>query len=346
MSAAAAPVESSKPFMRTATPPTTNATMIARRAGDRFTGSILPQRSGGTWAPQPSSLGPGEAPACMLTGRHDSQLARDAAPAPNLPHPAEPPNEHRIVGERLRRLEEAVEQLVISGRREPETLTDRALLGDRQLPALAFEVQDLSLAIGELRRGYSRCSRIKRSHGGRWCKHRQGTVETFRARPFSPCEQRPTLHRVPPPRGETMVPHRREGRRGQRREGSDAWWSEPQADQQHPVTARHDGSRRVDRGFPLGCPAEHAAQPGRRPEHDEQRGRDRRRHHRRAAHDHRLPQLPRVPAPAERHTLLPIAFRGEIFHEYEEETLEELVTEIGEGHDGLGRRTPHLAAHA
>ena len=34
------------------------------------------------------------------------------------------------------------------------------------------------------------------------------------------------------------------------------------------------------------------------------------------------------------HTLLPIAFRGEIFHEYEEETLEELVTEIGEGMTG------------
>ena len=34
------------------------------------------------------------------------------------------------------------------------------------------------------------------------------------------------------------------------------------------------------------------------------------------------------------HTLLPIAFRGEIFHEYAEETLEELVTEIGEGMTG------------
>jgi PAS domain S-box-containing protein len=33
-------------------------------------------------------------------------------------------------------------------------------------------------------------------------------------------------------------------------------------------------------------------------------------------------------------TLLPVAFRGEIFHEYEGETLEELVTEMGEGMTG------------
>ena len=33
-------------------------------------------------------------------------------------------------------------------------------------------------------------------------------------------------------------------------------------------------------------------------------------------------------------TLLPIAFRGELFNEYEEETLEELVTELGEGMTG------------
>ena len=33
-------------------------------------------------------------------------------------------------------------------------------------------------------------------------------------------------------------------------------------------------------------------------------------------------------------TLLPIAFRGEYFAEYEEETLEELVTQVGEGMTG------------
>jgi len=37
-------------------------------------------------------------------------------------------------------------------------------------------------------------------------------------------------------------------------------------------------------------------------------------------------------------TLMPIAFRGELFHEYEEETLEELITEVGEGLTG------HVAA--
>nr|MBA3738418.1 GAF domain-containing protein [Actinomycetota bacterium] len=33
-------------------------------------------------------------------------------------------------------------------------------------------------------------------------------------------------------------------------------------------------------------------------------------------------------------TLLPVAFRGEIFHEYEHETLEELITHVGEGITG------------
>ena len=33
-------------------------------------------------------------------------------------------------------------------------------------------------------------------------------------------------------------------------------------------------------------------------------------------------------------TLLPIAFRGEIFYEYEHETLEELITQVGEGITG------------
>lgn len=37
-------------------------------------------------------------------------------------------------------------------------------------------------------------------------------------------------------------------------------------------------------------------------------------------------------------TLMPIAFRGELFHEYEEETLEELITKVGEGLTG------HVAA--
>ena len=37
-------------------------------------------------------------------------------------------------------------------------------------------------------------------------------------------------------------------------------------------------------------------------------------------------------------TLMPIAFRGELFKEYEEETLEELVTTMGEGMTG------HVAA--
>ena len=42
--------------------------------------------------------------------------------------------------------------------------------------------------------------------------------------------------------------------------------------------------------------------------------------HGRAPHDHRLPQLPGLPAPATGTRLLPIAFRGELTTEYAEET--------------------------
>ena len=47
-------------------------------------------------------------------------------------------------------------------------------------------------------------------------------------------------------------------------------------------------------------------------------------------------------------TLLPIAFRGEIFYEYEHETLEELITHVGEGITGwvAEHRTSVLAADA
>ena len=47
-------------------------------------------------------------------------------------------------------------------------------------------------------------------------------------------------------------------------------------------------------------------------------------------------------------TLMPIAFRGEIFYEYEHETLEELITEVGEGITGwvAEHRTSVLAADA
>ena len=45
-------------------------------------------------------------------------------------------------------------------------------------------------------------------------------------------------------------------------------------------------------------------------------------------------------------TLLPVAFRGELFSEYEHETLEALITRGRRRHHGLGSRASHLAAHA
>jgi GAF domain-containing protein len=47
-------------------------------------------------------------------------------------------------------------------------------------------------------------------------------------------------------------------------------------------------------------------------------------------------------------TLMPVAFRGEIFYEYEHETLEELITHVGEGITGwvAEHRTSVLAPDA
>jgi hypothetical protein len=72
----------------------------------------------------------------------DTELAGHASLAPGLPNPADPKDQHGVVRESFRGVDEAIEQLVIAGGREPEPLADRPLLGHLELPALTLEVQD------------------------------------------------------------------------------------------------------------------------------------------------------------------------------------------------------------
>src|SRR5699024_1993044 len=56
---------------------------------------------------------------------------------------------HGIEGERLGALHQAVEQLVVPGRGEPEFIADRLFLGPLELPPLAFEGKNTLFAFGE-----------------------------------------------------------------------------------------------------------------------------------------------------------------------------------------------------
>src|SRR6185503_20927308 len=54
---------------------------------------------------------------------------------------------HRVVLERVRTVNDPVEQLVVARRGETEPLADRSLLGDVQLPRLPLEVQDRARSV-------------------------------------------------------------------------------------------------------------------------------------------------------------------------------------------------------
>ncbi len=111
----------------------------SRRSG-RFPGSrraILPQRPVRARSPQRRT------PSCPAT----------RLPATRLAHATEPADEHRVVGERRRSVDDAMQQLVVPGRREAEAFADRPLLRDRELPALALEIEDLAGSVVELGAG-------------------------------------------------------------------------------------------------------------------------------------------------------------------------------------------------
>ena len=123
------------PFARTATPATTSATMITIRAVPRFTRAILPQASAVAGRRQRDPEPTGRSP--LATTR-----VADAT---------EPANEHGVVRKRLRPIDGAVHQLVVSRGGEPEALADGALLRDSKLPGLALEIQKIAVTLIERR---------------------------------------------------------------------------------------------------------------------------------------------------------------------------------------------------
>ena len=67
-----------------------------------------------------------------------------------MPQPLQPLDQHRVGTQRGGPVDQPVEQLVVAGGGEPEAVRDGLLLGSGEAPPLAFEIQDLRLARGEL----------------------------------------------------------------------------------------------------------------------------------------------------------------------------------------------------
>src|SRR6476661_4134260 len=70
-----------------------------------------------------------------------------AASSADLPDPPQPPHEHRVVLERVRTVDDPVQQLVVARGGETEPLADRSLLRDVQPPRLPLEVQDRARSV-------------------------------------------------------------------------------------------------------------------------------------------------------------------------------------------------------
>ena len=130
---AAAEPESVKPFARTARPPTINATITRTLPVLRFTRASYRARPA---APNRTD------PRYRVIPRRCAvrRLRRNAR------MPPEPAHQHRVVRDRLRAVDGAVQQLVIARGGEAEALADRAFLGHPQLPRLPLEIQELAVA--------------------------------------------------------------------------------------------------------------------------------------------------------------------------------------------------------
>src|SRR5665811_2318959 len=84
----------------------------------------------------------------------DTQSARCSRALTRGTHPAQPLDQHGVVGERGGRVDQRVEHLVVPGGRHGEELADRLLLGPGVLPPLPLEGEDLLVAVREVdRRG-------------------------------------------------------------------------------------------------------------------------------------------------------------------------------------------------
>ena len=64
---------------------------------------------------------------------------------PRGPQPAQPLDQQRVLGERLRLVDQRVQHLVVAGRRHLELVPDRLLLGAGELPPLTLEGEDLRI---------------------------------------------------------------------------------------------------------------------------------------------------------------------------------------------------------
>ena len=89
------------------------------------------------------------------------QSAREALAAPVSTESPQTPDEHRVVPERIRLVDGAHEQLVVSGDRDPEPLPDPSLLRSRLLPPRPFEIEDRAGPFVELEVRFGRL----RAHG-------------------------------------------------------------------------------------------------------------------------------------------------------------------------------------
>ena len=81
--------------------------------------------------------------------RAHTELIRDPTLTPGLTQPAQAAHQHGVVLERLGRIDDAVQELVIARRREAERFADGAVLGDREHPALTLEIQDRARSVIE-----------------------------------------------------------------------------------------------------------------------------------------------------------------------------------------------------
>src|SRR4051812_11040425 len=68
-----------------------------------------------------------------------TQTAGRALTLPRATEPTQALHQHRVVGERLRKIDQGVENLVVARRRHAEEFGDRVLLGSRVAPPLTLE---------------------------------------------------------------------------------------------------------------------------------------------------------------------------------------------------------------
>src|SRR5215472_9567480 len=114
----------------------------ARIASSPAWPSAVAARTGGADTPTSCPAQPPRSLGARLRRPHS------LPPRPLRPQPLD---QHRIELERLRAVDQLVEQLVVPGRRDAEHLRDGLLLGASGAPRAPFEGQDAHVALGQRR---------------------------------------------------------------------------------------------------------------------------------------------------------------------------------------------------